>query len=148
MRVRLSRLAVAALLWALPGVAGAATGPVGAWLTENHDGVIAIAPCGAELCGRIVGMSKPLRPDGSRPVDKQGRPQCGLTILHVAAGDAPGLWQGEITDPIDGSVWRCRLSMDGEGRLHLRGYVLLPLLGQTQLWTSYTGHVTQDFRME
>ena len=148
MRVRLNMLAMAALLLASPGVAGAEAGPVGAWLTEDHDGVIAIAPCGAELCGRIVGMSQPLRSDGSRPLDKQGRPQCGLTILHVAAGDAPGLWQGEITDPDDGSVWHCRLSMDDEGRLHLRGYVLLPLLGQTQLWTPYTGHVTQDCHME
>jgi uncharacterized protein (DUF2147 family) len=148
MRLRLNGLAVAALLLASPGVAGAETGPVGAWLVEGRDGVIAIAPCGAGLCGRIVGMLEPLRSDGSPRVDEHGRPQCGLTILHAAAGDESGLWQGEITDPIDGSVWQCQLSVDGEGRLHLRGYVLLPLLGQTQLWTSYTGHLTRDCRME
>jgi uncharacterized protein (DUF2147 family) len=141
-------MAVAAWLAAWPGLAGAASTPVGTWLTEDHKGVIAIAPCGGGLCGRIVGMSEPLRPDGSRPVDNQGRPQCGLTILQAAAGDQPGQWQGKITDPLDGSVWNCELSLDGEGRLHLRGYVLLPLLGQTQLWTPYTGHVTQDCRME
>jgi uncharacterized protein (DUF2147 family) len=146
--VRLSGLAVAALLAASPGVAGAETGLVGVWLTEHHDGVIAVAPCGAGLCGRIVGMAQPLRPDGSRRTDPQGRPQCGLSILHAAPGDEPGLWQGEITDPDDGSVWQCQLSLDGEGRLHLRGYVLLPLLGQTEVWTPYSGHVTQDCRME
>jgi uncharacterized protein (DUF2147 family) len=136
--------AVAVLLAGVPGAAGAAAGPVGTWLTEDHRGVIAIAPCGGQLCGRIVGMSEPVRPDGSRPVDNEGRPQCGLTILRAAPGDERGLWQGEITDPTDGSVWHCQLSVGEDGGLRLRGYVLLPLLGQTQRWTPYTGHVTPD----
>ena len=147
--MRLKGLALLALLGAsAPPAAAQSAAPVGEWLTGGGDGVIAIAPCGAELCGRIVGMSQTVRPDGTRPTDPQGRPQCGLTILHAAAADTPGRWRGEITNPDDGSVWRCELWLDGSGRLHLRGYVLLPALGRTQVWTAYAGRLAPDCRME
>ena len=34
-----------------------------------------------------------------------------------------------------------------DGHLLLRGYVLLPLLGQTQTWTRYTGKLAADCAM-
>ncbi|MBN8890973.1 MAG: hypothetical protein ABS99_09825 [Acetobacteraceae bacterium SCN 69-10] len=120
--------------------------PVGRWLTQDHDGVVEITPCGDALCGRIVGMSQPFLPDGSPPRDPQGRPQCGLQILRATLTDT-GRWAGKITDPGDGSAWNCAFWLDGAGRLHLRGYVLAPLLGRTQLWTRYEGAVDSACRM-
>jgi uncharacterized protein (DUF2147 family) len=125
---------LALLLAAVLATPARAAGPEGNWLTEDRSGVIAIAPCEAGLCGRIVGMSEPRRPDGSVSTDKQGHPMCGLTILH-AAPDGPGRWSGEITNPDTGTAWHCTLSLDAAGHLRLRGYVLLPLFGQTQTWT-------------
>ena len=118
----------------------------GAWLTEDGGGVIDIEPCGSLFCGRIVGLAaaaagKPL------PKDVSGNPRCGLKIIQGLAETDPGEWTGKITNPEDGKVYGARLSVDDRGRLHLRGYLLVPLLGQTQIWTRYGGQVTAGCRM-
>jgi uncharacterized protein (DUF2147 family) len=142
---------------AIPAARGAGEGeprprpepatPVGRWLTEDRGGVIDIAPCGGSLCGRIVGLSEPTGPDGKPKTDNQGRPKCGLTILHDTSQTDPGRWAGHITNPDDGTDWNCVLSVDAERRLRLRGYVLLPVLGQTQVWTPYAGRLGAECRM-
>jgi uncharacterized protein (DUF2147 family) len=114
----------------------------GSWLTEDGEGVILIAPCPTGLCGRISGLSDP---DTAK--DWLGRPQCGLEIIHGLAETEPGIWSGTITDPRDGNAYRARLWRDTEGRLRLRGYLLLPLLGATQLWRPYAGRLAPDCRM-
>ena len=126
---------LAILLAASPADAG---GLEARWLTQDRDSVIELHGCGAELCGRIVGMSETQRPDGTVLTDVAGHPMCGLDILRVLP-DGPGRWSGRVTDPETGIIWNCTLSLDAEGHLKLRGYVLVPVLGQTQTWTRYTG---------
>ncbi len=117
--------------------------PFGQWLTQDRDGVIAIEPCDAGICGRIVGMDSPYDSAGHPVTDPQGKSQCGLTILRETQEAQPGLWQGTITNPNDGTHWRCEFWMVGD-TIHLRGYLLVPLLGKTQVWTHYTGSVQPD----
>jgi uncharacterized protein (DUF2147 family) len=137
-----------ALLFAgtFAGAVRAATVPEGYWLTQDHDGVIALSDCGAALCGRIVGMLKSRLPDGSLPLDPGGHPVCGLPILHVDP-IAADVWEGRITNPRDGSIWSSRLSLDRDGTLHLRGFVLVPLFGLTHVWTRYNGKLGADCAM-
>jgi uncharacterized protein (DUF2147 family) len=124
---------------------------VGLWWTQDREGVIAIAPCGGVdsasgapvMCGTIVGQIEPIRPDGSRAVDIHGVPHCGLRILHDAHQEPDGTWRGRITNPDDGTDWRCEFRTDGAALL-LRGYILVPLLGQTQVWTAYHGTVSPE----
>ncbi len=136
--VRLSRLPALAACAAVAFGAAASVGatpspsPTGLWLTQGRDGVIDIEACGLGLCGTIVGTSTP--------------GQCRLTIMNV--DPAPdGRWAGHITDPRNGSVWNAELWQERPDILKLRGYVVLPLLGQTQIWTRYTGRLTADCRM-
>jgi uncharacterized protein (DUF2147 family) len=138
-------VAAASLLVALaggPAHAAAPQPPVGRWLTKGGSAVIELASCGGALCGRIVGIRTD-RPGELLPVDWQGEPQCGLTIVQASRheGDA---WFGRITDPRNGNIWKARLAPAPDGTLHLRGYVGIPLLGQTQVWTRYDGAVSQD----
>ncbi len=145
MRLRLILL----LLVSLPAAAqplGDAAGLVGDWLTEDGGGVIAITPCDRGLCGRIVGISAVGR-GPAPPPDYAGRPRCGGWLLNAAPIE-PGVADGEITNPDNGTVWRVRLRAAGPDRLDLRGYVLLPALGQTQHWTRYRGALGTDCRME
>ncbi|MBV8578440.1 MAG: DUF2147 domain-containing protein [Acetobacteraceae bacterium] len=116
----------------------------GLWLTQGRDGVIRIAPCGLLFCGWIAGLD--LGPGEAMPHDVQGRPQCGLQLISGLRQIGPNEWQGSITNPRDGKVYDARLSMD-EGKLRLRGYVLVPLFGATQIWTRYPGGVTPNCRM-
>ncbi len=132
----------------LPGrPAAASDSPVGTWLVQNRDGVIRIAPCGAELCGRIIGLTG-YSGAGAAPQDSRGRSECGLQILFGFHQTAPNEWQGTIVDPRDNNRYDAVLSMADNGDLHLRGYVLVPLLGSTQVWTRYAGQPTADCHMD
>ena len=115
---------------------------VGRWLTEGGGAVIEFSSCGGALCGRIVGI-RANRPGNKLAVDWRGKPLCGLTIVQASRheGDA---WFGRITDPRNGNIWKARLAPAPDGTLHLRGYVGIPMLGQTQVWTRYDGAVSQD----
>jgi uncharacterized protein (DUF2147 family) len=122
------------------GVSGRPSSPVGNWSTENGRGVVAIEPCGDALCGRIVGIDRD--PTEPMPTDVSGRSQCGLTIIRNQKPTADGSWVGEITDPRDGRTWQATLWVDENGNLHLRGFIGIPLLGATQIWRPFGGHLT------
>jgi uncharacterized protein (DUF2147 family) len=115
--------------------------PVGRWLTGSDGGVIEIDHCGGTaLCGRIVGITLD-HPGDPEPTDVHGKPQCGLTILTDAVKTGPDEWTGHITDPRDGQTYHARLSLDDSGQLHMRGYVGVPLLGQTVIWQPFQGEI-------
>ena len=115
--------------------------PVGRWVTGPDGGVIEIEQCGdAALCGRIVGITLD-RPSDPEPVDVHGQPQCGLTIITDAVKTGPDEWTGHVTDPRDGKTYHARISVDESGRLHMRGYVGLPLFGETVIWRPFEGHI-------
>jgi uncharacterized protein (DUF2147 family) len=135
----------AALAFGLMVSAASATpvnSPVGSWLTANGHGVVAIAQCGDALCGRIVGIDR--EPTEPMPTDVHGRSQCGLTIITNERPTGDGTWLGEITDPRDGSTYQAKLWLDEDGNLRLRGFIGIPLLGSTQIWRKFTGHLTAE----
>jgi uncharacterized protein (DUF2147 family) len=143
-RLRLGVLPV--LLLGLLSTGASAATIEGLWLTEDRDAVIEIETCGDRLCGLIAGIGT-FSPDGSPPKDNFGRSQCGLEIIHALAQRESGRWFGTITNPHDGHTYKVRLSVDDAGRLRLRGYEWIPLLGSTQTWTAYAGTLTADCRM-
>jgi uncharacterized protein (DUF2147 family) len=135
------------LFAALP--ATAAPSPVGRWLTTNRQAVIEITPCGADFCGQIVGII--VRHAGDpMPLDWLGRPQCGFVMIRTrrqtGTADAPR-WAGTVQDPRDGNTYDANLSVGKDGQLRLRGYVGLPLFGETQRWTRFYGRTFADCRL-
>jgi len=137
----------AALLLAVLGAAVAARAsgatPVGVWYAEGGTARVQIEPCGAELCGRVVWLRSPLDDDGCDLRDRRnpnpalrGRKVAGLEILRGLTPRADGTWRsGRIYDPTSGSTYTCQLTLDGDDRLRLRGYVGVPLIGRTTTWT-------------
>lgn len=118
--------------------------PIGAWLTESGHGVIRFAPCDGGVCGTIVGIDR--TPNEPMPTDVRGRPQCGLTIFTGSADQQDGVTDGHITDPRSGKTYQAQVWVDAEGRLHLRGYVGVPLLGATQVWQPFEGQIAEGCR--
>jgi uncharacterized protein (DUF2147 family) len=142
-----SCLGFAAAALVVAGLQGPAAaqggGPNGRWLTQDRDGVIEIDACGRSLCGRIIALFRD-RPGSAVPTDIHGRPLCGLQILEMNTGQ--GKWSGSITDPRDGSTWQAEMRIGDDGHLHLRGYLGIPLLGRTQIWTRYAGRILENCR--
>ena len=140
------------MMLALPIVfllaAADATDPaiLGEWLTESGHGVIEIVRCENAMCGSIVGIDR--TPDEPLPTDFTGRSQCGLTIISDVTPGENDAWYGKIVDPRDGATYHAKLWVDSEGRLNLRGYVGIPLLGSTQVWSRFTGRLTEDCHFE
>jgi uncharacterized protein (DUF2147 family) len=118
-----------------------ATSPLGIWSTEDGQGAVEIAQCGDALCGRIVGLDR--SPGEPMPTDVYGQPECGLTIISNEKPQADGGWLGQVTDPRDGTKYHAKLWVDERGNLRLRGYLGIPLLGSTQVWHPFKGHLTE-----
>jgi len=42
---------------------------------------------------------------------------------------------GTVVDPESGSVYKGKIWAEGTGKLHMRGYIGISLLGRTEVWT-------------
>jgi uncharacterized protein (DUF2147 family) len=141
-RPTLRRVAGAALLalTAAPAAAADDAALFGRWLTEDRKGVVEFYPCGAEVCGKIVWYdeSDSARTDVSNPDPAlRSRAVCALQIL---GGFKPAAGKREWTDgwiyaPKSGKTYTAQMAIEEPGKLRLRGYVGIPLFGETQVWT-------------
>ena len=139
-------LTVLLLLLITPAFAGPGPTILGLWRTQDKGGVIAITECGGRVCAHIAGVVLD-NPADPMPVDSRGVSQCGLQLINDAVETKPNLWNGHILDPRNGSVFRVELWLQPDGRLALRGYIGVTLLGRTESWTRYTGTVPRDCRL-
>jgi uncharacterized protein (DUF2147 family) len=133
---------LATLVVAVPAGAQSPT-PVGVWLHPNGRIKVAIAPCGDRLCGKLVWFHRPNDAQGQPLVDFKNtnpalrkRPLLGLTILRGLRRTGERSWSGgRIYNPDDGVDYRAKMTILNSGKLRVRAYVLLPLLGKTFIWT-------------
>ena len=108
-------------------------GSVGGWFYfVQKDGVYE---------GRLVKMfKKPGGPVYSNLCDKcegdqKGAPMIGLTMVKGMKRDGHSYQEGSILDPRDGTVYHAQMELSADGKsLSVRGYLGIPLLGQTQVW--------------
>jgi uncharacterized protein (DUF2147 family) len=140
------RIAAAVLVALLAsGTAQAAdpTAVMGDWWTQDRDGIVRIYACPAGLCGLVSGVTN-FAPDGTPPKDLHGRSRCHLQIIPDGKVDDEGVWDGHIINPDDDKRYTITLRVDEDGRLRMRGYIGIPLLGKTVFWTRFNGHLTPD----
>lgn len=136
-----------ALLFGMALPAAAQPGLAGPWMTQDSGGVVTLAPCGTKLCATVDGITG-FRPNGDPPVDVRGRSRCHLRIIDDLEDEEPGSWAGHITNPDDGKTYAIHITLDAQGRMRMRGFIGVPLLGRTTIWTRYTGRLTPDCHIE
>jgi len=127
---------------ALPAAAENPT-PIGVWLHPDKRIEIEIAPCGERLCAKIVWLKRPNGDNGQALADAKNkdpalraRPLVGLNVLQGLRAVGENEWEdGEIYNPDDGVNYRTRMSIESNGNLRVRAFVLVPMLGQTLIWT-------------
>jgi uncharacterized protein (DUF2147 family) len=133
--------ALLAIGLAVAGPVRAAT-PLGTWYAEGGAARVRIEACGDALCGRVVWLRSPLDEDGCALRDRNNpdpalrtRPIEGLEILRGLEPYPDGTWgDGTVYDPNSGRTYACRLALEGDDRLRLRGYLAVPMLGRTTTW--------------
>lgn len=120
------KVGMAMVLTALSAPGWAAQPVSGKWYTENKDSVIEIAPCGAQMCGRVIQVLRPT-PDGKPAIDRnnpdpklRNRPILGITLLSGFV-DAGGHWAGRIYDPRAGRTYSSTLERLANGLLKVKG---------------------------
>ena len=136
-------IGLAAIALATTPVGAQSSTPVGVWLHDNKRIEIEITPCGETLCGKLVWFKSPNDAQGSPLVDLNNpdsalrtRPLLGLIVLNGLHRTGANTWtDGSIYDPDDGATYAASMSMQDDGSLQVRAYVLLPMLGKTFLWT-------------
>lgn len=121
--------------------------PEGVWLHDNKRIRVKIAPCDEQrdepLCGTIVWLKNPEDEAGEPRLDTENPDRAqrdqlviGTTVIHGLVRSGPRLWtDGTIYNPDDGETYNARVTMVDPNTVHVRAYVLLPLLGETKVWT-------------
>ena len=117
--------------------------PIGVWLLPNQRIQMEIAPCDDRLCGKLVWFKHPNDSEGLPLVDSKNpdpalraRPLLGLTVLHDLRKTDDSTWEdGKIYNPDDGKEYNARMSIQDDGTLHVRAYVVFEVLGKTQILT-------------
>ena len=124
-------------------LAGEGDSPVGLWRTiDDRTGkarsVVRIYEEAGRLHGRIERGFDPREQD--RVCDKcederRGKPLRHMVILLNLKAEAGEFVDGDILDPDNGTVYRCKMRLEEGGRrLVVRGYVGVSLFGRSQTW--------------
>jgi len=133
----------AAALHAAPVCAADANSPIGLWKTfDDKTGsaraIVRVYQENGKLFGRIERSFTPgaeARVCGICTDERKNQPIIGLLIIRnmkPADGEYSG---GDILDPENGSVYRCKFHLDDTGtHLIVRGFIGISLLGRTQTW--------------
>ena len=105
---------------------------VGQWRNPIGSAIIAIGPCGAVLCGKVVWASARGKQEASKSTFKV----IGTTVLS-GLREAEGRWTGTLFIPDDGIHVAATLQPLDDRRLKLTGCALAGLFCRTQVWTRY-----------
>ena len=103
-------------------------------------------------CGKITWLKEPNFPEGDEEAgqakrdrknpdaSKRDKPVIGLLMLKGFSYESKGKWSGgTIYDPENGKTYKCQITMaaDKPKVLNLRGYIGIPALGRTTIWSRY-----------
>lgn len=125
---------------------GGADRVLGKWLNEDGDAHIEITEENGVFTGKLVWLKFPIDEETGKPkLDKRNpdeklktRPTMGLEMLTGFRYDSDDKeWtDGEIYDPKSGKTYSCYMEFDNDGKLKIRGYIGISLIGKTTYWTA------------
>ena len=120
----------------------------GFWQQADNDGHVGAWFYFEEVKGRYEGrLVKLFKQPGEQnqkivetcakcPGPQKNARMLGLTIVKGMRRDGLKYEDGTILDPRDGTVYHAQMELSPDGqKLYVRGYIGVPLLGQTQTWT-------------
>jgi uncharacterized protein (DUF2147 family) len=151
--MRLRTAMAVALLQALPSVTHASVAAasdlaadvtqqpdaiVGEWLVQDRDGRVRFAKAADGTYLGIATWAADPKKDTNNPDPKlRDRDNVGSVVIwHLRYEDGEYV-DGYCYNPRDGHTYRIKTELLAPDTLKIRGYLAIPLLGQTQQWTRY-----------
>jgi len=139
-------LALLLLAVSQAGATSSETTAAGFWQQADSDGHVGAWFYFEEVNGRYEGrLVKLFKQPGEEkivaicakcPGAQKNARLLGLTIVKGMRRDGLKYEDGTILDPRDGTVYHAQMELSPDGqKLFVRGYVGIPLLGQTQTWS-------------
>jgi uncharacterized protein (DUF2147 family) len=118
---------------------------LGTWKTDGGDSQLELFTCADKICGKIVWLKVPRYidvndgPVGAIKVDRKSsdpalrnRPILGLQVMKGLTAKGGNRWDnGVCYDPESGRSYKCKMRLSSPGRLELRGYIGISLIGRT-----------------
>jgi uncharacterized protein (DUF2147 family) len=122
--------------------ADSAATPAGRWRTfDDKTGKAKAVILLYEEKGLLFGRVETLvDPDAVKICDKcsderKSQPVTGMVVIRRMKKDGDEYTGGDILDPKNGSVYRCKMRLVEQGRkLSVRGYLGFSLFGRSQTW--------------
>lgn len=106
--------------------------------TGDAKSIVEITEKDSKIYGRITEILNPEKKNDkctSCPDQDKDKPLVGLTIIKGLTKDGKEYSDGKILDPVSGKLYKCTISLDGDDKLKVRGYVGISAFGRTQTWT-------------
>ncbi len=138
-----ARAAALAFLAAAFGASAAEPTPVGMWRTfDDHTkqarSLVRIYEENGKLFGKVEKALDPARAgricDQCKD-DRKDKPVVGMVIIRGLAKNGEEYSGGDILDPDNGKVYRCKIRViEGGDKLSVRGFIGFSLLGRSQTW--------------
>ncbi len=105
--------------------------------TGKEKSIVEIYEQNGLIYGKIISVLDPTAK--SKKCEKcegtdKNKPIEGLVIIKGLKKTESDYSGGTITDPQSGKTYKCELSLDGNQKLRVRGYIGFSLLGRTQIW--------------
>jgi uncharacterized protein (DUF2147 family) len=116
---------------------------LGKWQNPSGEGRIEITKKGEKYYGKLYWLKEPNNEAGQPKKDvknpdeiKRTRLVQGLQILEGFTSSGKGVYEnGTIYDPKSGKTYSCKMTVKGNDKLDIRGFVGISLLGRTETWT-------------
>lgn len=116
---------------------------VGNWLTPKHDARIEIYKKGDAYFGKLAWFALQTDASGKPKLDTENpditlrnRTLLNLEFLKNFVYKGNNSWEnGEIYDAQSGKTYSSKMSLSGNNKLNLRGFIGISLFGRTETWT-------------
>ena len=122
---------------------------LGQWNSDGGDSRLEFYQCGEKICGKIVWLKVPNYidsvdgPVGKTKVDLKNpdpelrnKPILGLQVMQGLTAKGDKKWgNGICYDPESGKSYKCKMKLVSPGRLEVRGYIGISLIGRSFVLT-------------
>lgn len=105
--------------------------------TGEEKSIVEIYEKNGKFYGKVVEILNPAKKTAKcqncKGQDKD-KPILGLEIIRGLSQEG-NLWSGgQVLDPNKGKLYKCTISLEGNDKLVIRGYIGISLLGRSQTW--------------